>query len=73
MSSGMLSPMNPNSMAASGTGESLKSDERSHTSGNPSATHAAKRSSTSAAVRLSCTSTSRFPKLGRSDTLLLAR
>ena len=28
-----FSPMKPNSMAASGTGESLKSDERSHTSG----------------------------------------
>ncbi len=32
--SGSSCPTKPNSMAASGTGESLKSDERSHTSGN---------------------------------------
>ena len=69
----MSSPMKPNSMAASGTGESLKSDERSHTSGSSAPTNAANRSSTAAVERLSYSSTSTLPKLGRSDTLLLAR
>ena len=68
-----FSPMKPNSIAASGTGESLKSDERSHTSGNDAVTQALKRVSTSAVVRRSCSSTSRLPKLGRSDVLPLAR
>ena len=66
-------PMNPNSIAASGTGESLKSDERSHTSGNEAVTQALKRSSTAAVIRLSCSSTSRLPKFGRCETLPLAR
>lgn len=65
--------MKPNSTDASGTGESLKREERSHTSGKVDVTYSLNRASICPVIRLSRSSTSRLPKLGRSDTLLLAR
>ncbi len=69
----MLSPIKPNSIEASGTGDSLKSDERSQISGNESVTYLQKRSSTSSVLPLSYSSTSMFPKFDISDVEPLAR
>ncbi len=54
-------PTKPISMVASGTGESLNSDERNHTSGHDSATKASKRSLTGRVERLSSTSINTLP------------